>query len=195
MRSPTTCPLGRRRARRSSTTAASGSPTAAAGRCQRNSTTACSTQSHGTLRPSVYPTEDPPRVTRTFFGTRKWWWTEGQIVASPRTGVAVLNKTHGLPYMGLIRVVSHTEARVIAGQQFIPLPGAEKKFGCVYDPVSERFYALTNPVLPANTRGVRRSRNWCGTPPRSSPRPISCPGASRRSSSTRPTSGTRRFST
>jgi DNA-binding beta-propeller fold protein YncE len=78
------------------------------------------------------------------------FWTEAQIVASPQTGVAVLPKTNGLPFTGLIKVTDAETASFDPNTGFVRLPGAEKKFGCVYDSVSQKFYALTNPVLRAH---------------------------------------------
>jgi hypothetical protein len=91
------------------------------------------------------------------------YWTEGQIVASPHTGVVVLPKTHGLPYTGLIRVSYHSvtgedgeaKAEFDPDTGFARLPGAEKKFACVYDAVSEKFYALTSPVLSVHLNDPR----------------------------------------
>ena len=75
------------------------------------------------------------------------YWTEAQIVASPQTGVVVLPKTHDLPYTGLIKVVDETKVDFDPNTGFARLPGAGIKFGCIYDSVSKKFYALTNPIL------------------------------------------------
>jgi hypothetical protein len=79
-------------------------------------------------------------------------WSEGQIVASPHTGVVALPKIHGLPYTARIHMSGLLgepleQAAFNPDTGFARLPGAEKKFACVYDAVSQKFYALTNPVL------------------------------------------------
>lgn len=76
------------------------------------------------------------------------YWSEGQIVASPQTGVVLLPKTSGLPLTAMIRIPDAATATFDPDTGFVCLPGAEKKFACLYDDVSERFWALTNPVLP-----------------------------------------------
>jgi hypothetical protein len=94
----------------------------------------------------------PDWLNGTFGST---FWSEGQVVASPHTGVVVLPKIDNLPYTGLIRVSYDPESDESTAEfdpdtGFVPLPGAEKKFACVYDAVSQKFYALTNPVLAAH---------------------------------------------
>jgi len=78
------------------------------------------------------------------------FWTEGQVVASPETGVVVMPKIDGLPYTGLIQATSPGGVTFDGDTDFVSLPGAEKKFGAKYDPVSQKFYVLSNPVLPAH---------------------------------------------
>lgn len=80
--------------------------------------------------------------------------TEAQIVASPKTGVVLLPKVGGHPNTVLIRagawpntITQPTDA------DWVDLPGGEKKFGAAYDGVSEKFYVLSNPVLPAHRDG------------------------------------------
>jgi len=82
--------------------------------------------------------------------------TEGQIVASPKTGLVVMPKTRYTdenqtmsPVVPLIRIKSETEA-TFDQKDWVHLPGGDKKFGCQYDAVSGKFYALTNPVLPVH---------------------------------------------
>lgn len=75
--------------------------------------------------------------------------TEAQVVASPRTGVVILPKVGGKPYTVLIRAGERPDQiRQPKNEDWIPLPGGEKKFGALHDPVSDRFYVLSNPVLP-----------------------------------------------
>lgn len=87
------------------------------------------------------------------FGDDWQGWSEGQIAASPQTGVIIMNKIRALPYAGLIDVISPTATR-LSDEQFVSFPGGEKKFGVQYDAVSGKFYALSNPVLPAEATGV-----------------------------------------
>lgn len=77
--------------------------------------------------------------------------TEAQIVASPRTGVIILPKVGGRPNTVLIRSGASPDAVLHPNlDDWIDLPGGEKKFGAAYDPVSDRFYILSNPVLPVH---------------------------------------------
>lgn len=75
--------------------------------------------------------------------------TEAQVAAAPHTGVVCLPKIGGLPYTVRIRAGDDPARVEDPGEEdWIPFPGGEKKFALSYDPVSERFYALSNPVLP-----------------------------------------------
>jgi len=78
--------------------------------------------------------------------------TEAQAVASPQTGVVILPKIGGLPKTAILRVNPNNPGQMIhpADTDFVDLPGGEKKFGAMYDPVSQKFYVLDNPVLPAH---------------------------------------------
>ncbi len=87
---------------------------------------------------------------------------EGQIVASPEQGVAVLSKVVGYPYTAVIRC-DDTVGNVVRfgpDNDFAAMPGAEKKFGAMYDTVSGKFYVLSNPVLPAHANDP----TWGDTP-------------------------------
>ncbi|MCF7818006.1 MAG: glycoside hydrolase [Kiritimatiellales bacterium] len=76
--------------------------------------------------------------------------TEAQVVASPEQGVVILPKTNLLPYSALIRGNKTTGNLTFDPvNDFVELPGAEKKFGAAYDAVSGKFFVLSNPVLPA----------------------------------------------
>lgn len=78
--------------------------------------------------------------------------SEAQIVASPNMGVVVLPKIGGLPNSALLRVGPDPSTMANpANEDWVYLPGGEKKFGASYDPVSGRFYVLSNPVLAAHT--------------------------------------------
>ncbi len=88
-------------------------------------------------------------------------WTEGQVVASPALGVHVLPKVKDRPFTALLRFDAPGAApRFDPALDFAPLPGAEKKFGVRYDPVSDRFWALTNPVLPQHQPRPTWSPTW-----------------------------------
>ncbi len=118
---------------------------------------------------------------RDHFGDLWQGWSEAQVVASPRTGVVLMPKIRALPHTALLRADETTgEVRFdgSASNAFPSLPGGEKKFGACYDPVSGRFFVLSNPVLPVeadhpgladkpemirNTAGVLSSKdlvNW-----------------------------------
>lgn len=82
--------------------------------------------------------------------------TEAQVVASPQTGVVLLPKVHGKPYTVLIRAGDRPgEVVDPRSEDWVPFPGGEKKFAATYDPVSATFYALSNPVDPADA-----DRGW-----------------------------------
>lgn len=75
--------------------------------------------------------------------------SEAQVVAAPHTGVVLLPKIGGHPYTVLLRVGDNpSKVRDPRPEDWVAFPGGEKKFGAIYDPVSETFYALSNPVLP-----------------------------------------------
>lgn len=92
-------------------------------------------------------------------------WSESQIVASPQTGVVLMPKIElqpvakgttsvphyaHIPHISLQTVASATSSLAIdPATTFVPLPGTQKKFGATYDPATQKFYALTNTVLPA----------------------------------------------
>ena len=78
--------------------------------------------------------------------------SEAQIVASPRTGVVVMPKVQQSNTGVLLRVDPADPAAMLAptAADWIALPGAEKKFAARYDPASDRFWVLSNPVLPAH---------------------------------------------
>ncbi|MCC6681953.1 MAG: hypothetical protein IT445_13720 [Phycisphaeraceae bacterium] len=76
---------------------------------------------------------------------------EAQVVASPQTGVVMLPVVGNQDYTYLIRATANPA--VISSppsSEHISLPGAGKKFAAQYDPVSEKFYVLDNPVLPVH---------------------------------------------
>lgn len=86
-------------------------------------------------------------------------WSEAQVVASPDHGVVLLPKVGELPYTALIHANSTTGQVTFNDQTgFVPLPGAEKKFGARYDPVSGRYFATTNIVLPAHANDLAPSQ-------------------------------------
>jgi hypothetical protein len=92
----------------------------------------------------------PLRQNPRWLGGTWTFWSEGQVVAAPRTGVVLMPKTDGLPCVGLIKAVSPTALSFDPEADFASVPGAEKKFGVKYDPLSRKFFILDNPVLPAH---------------------------------------------
>lgn len=74
---------------------------------------------------------------------------EPQVVASPHTGVVGMplvteSRNNGV----LIRSAGPPRDVLDPGEdEWVSIPGAEKKFGAAYDPVSGRFWVLSNPVL------------------------------------------------
>jgi len=95
-----------------------------------------------------------------YFGSPDTLWFEGQVMASPTTGVVVMPKirpdanlqyyTAKPPYTAVIEATSASTTTFDSTTGFVPLPGGEKKFGASYDAVSGKFYILSNPVLPAH---------------------------------------------
>ena len=92
-------------------------------------------------------------------------WFEGQVMASSATGVVIMSKlrpesptsshyTAKPPYAAVINVTSPTTTTFDLATGFVPLPGGEKKFGGSYDPVSGKFYVLSNPVLAMYESGT-----------------------------------------
>lgn len=128
-------------------------PTVFAGRLWSGATTRTFSAPVGAdlLRADSWTLGNAPASDTNWFAGRWQSWTEGQIVASPGQGVVVMPKVRALPYSALIR------ANPISGNvsfdpatEFVALPGGEKKFGATYDPVSGKFFVLSNPVLLAH---------------------------------------------
>jgi hypothetical protein len=78
--------------------------------------------------------------------------SEAQVVASPRTGVVLMPKVQQSNTSVLLRVDPADPSKMLTptAADWIALPGGEKKFAARYDPVSDRFWVLSNPVLPAH---------------------------------------------
>jgi len=75
--------------------------------------------------------------------------TEAQIVASDTISPVLMPKIGGHPYTVLLRAGSSPEEILNPSlEDWVELPGGEKKFAATWDPVSGHFIALTNPVLP-----------------------------------------------
>jgi autotransporter-associated beta strand protein len=88
--------------------------------------------------------------------------SEAQIVAAPHTGVVVMPKVEmagvSAPYQAYTvlfrrQVASDRELQAAGLDEWVALPGAEKKFAAGYDAESGRFFVLSNPVLPAHEVG------------------------------------------
>ncbi len=78
-------------------------------------------------------------------------WTESQVVASPQTGLVMMPKIKNHAVTALLRGNPANGQLTFNDQtDFVDVPGVEKKFGATYDPVSQKFYILSNPVLPAD---------------------------------------------
>ena len=75
-------------------------------------------------------------------------WFEGCVVASPRTGVVLMPKTKAVPYSVLLSFNDPAGRPTYdPARDIVSFPGGEKKFSVFYDDVTDRFYALSNPVL------------------------------------------------
>jgi len=79
---------------------------------------------------------------------------ESQVVAAPHTGVVLLPKVKNFAYTALIRALDEDTVADPVDEDWVALPGAEKKFGAGYDEVSGRFYVLSNPVLHAHAHHI-----------------------------------------
>ena len=75
---------------------------------------------------------------------------EGQIVASPDLGVFIMPKVKDHALTALARVNASGGVSFDPANNFVDLPGGEKKFGAAYDAVSGKFYVLGNPLLPTD---------------------------------------------
>ena len=76
-------------------------------------------------------------------------WFEACVVASPRTGVVLMPKTKDVPYTALLHYNDPAGRPTYdPALDIVPFAGGEKKFSVFHDPVTDQFYALTNPVLP-----------------------------------------------
>jgi hypothetical protein len=101
------------------------------------------------LRADSWTLSDRADTSRGPFG-KKAVITEGQVVASPETGVVVMPKIQGEPSSVLLRVGKHAgRLRDPDPGDWVAFPGGEKKFAVGFDPVTGSFFALSNPVLPA----------------------------------------------
>ncbi len=102
-------------------------------------------------------------------------WSESQVVVSPQTGLVMMPKIKNHPVTALLRADPNNGQLTLDDENdFVDLPGADKKFGAKYDPVSGKFYVLSN-VIPSahadetptnavrNTTGIVSSKdlyNW-----------------------------------
>jgi hypothetical protein len=85
--------------------------------------------------------------------------SEAQIVNAPHTGLVIMPKVEmkgvGAPYFSYTVLLrkdpsSNNTLQDATTEDWVALPGAEKKFAASYDSVSGKFYVLSNPVLPAH---------------------------------------------
>lgn len=98
-----------------------------------------------------FPTPSDAWLPGTGFIAATNFIGEGQITASPGQGLVILPKVRLLPYTAIARVNPVTGAVAFdPDQDFVPLPGGEKKFGARFDAVSGRYFILANPNLPAH---------------------------------------------
>lgn len=98
-----------------------------------------------------FPTPSDSWLPGTGFTAADNFIGEGQMTASPTRGLAILAKVRLLPYAATISV--HPSSGIAffdPDRDFVPLPGGEKKFGARFDPVSGKYFLLSNPILPAH---------------------------------------------
>lgn len=101
--------------------------------------------------PGGFPAASSAWLPGTGFNTTNNFIGEGQMTHSPGEGLVVLPKVRLLSYTALARV--NPVSGLVAfdpERDFVPLPGGEKKFGVRYDPVSGKYFLLSNPILPAD---------------------------------------------
>ncbi len=101
--------------------------------------------------PGGFPAASNSWLPGTGFNTTDNFIGEGQITHSPGEGLVILPKVRLLSYTALARVNPVSGLVTFdPDRDFVPLPGGEKKFGVRYDPVSGKYFLLSNPILPAD---------------------------------------------
>ena len=90
---------------------------------------------------------DPAWLNGQFGG-----WLEGNAVVAPDGQVVNILRVHNPPAGGKAAIIpiskDGTQARFDPETGFIDLPGGSKKFTIRYDPISKKYWTLSNPVLP-----------------------------------------------
>lgn len=102
---------------------------------------------------------------REYLGGNFGGWLEGNAVVDPEGQMVIVPRVDfrvTLPERSaIIRISSDGRTATFDPEHdFIELPGGCKKFVVRWDPVSRRYWTLSNPVLPAHVGGnVERTRN------------------------------------
>lgn len=95
----------------------------------------------------------------TWLAGRFGGWLEGNVVATPEGGVATLLRVHctsGSEQAALVHTsIDGTSASFDPASGFVDFPGGCKKFTIRHDAQSNRYWTLSNPVLPQH-----REANW-----------------------------------
>ncbi len=102
------------------------------------------------LKASSWTSSNTVKQEQSWLDGRFPFWSEAQVTASSGMGVVLLPKVNQLPYTALLRAKTPKILEFDYVSDFVEIPGAEKKFGAAYDPVSKRYYVCSNPVLPAH---------------------------------------------
>lgn len=78
---------------------------------------------------------------------------ESQVLASPTYGINLLARVNDHSYGALFRVATNGTAITFdSNNDFVALPGGDKKFGATYDAESDKFIVISNPILPGDYR-------------------------------------------
>jgi hypothetical protein len=107
-------------------------------------------------------TRDPSWLNGKFNG-----WLEGNTVVTPDGHIVDILRTDYRPEGGKAAVITISDdgrnASFDPTTGFIDFPGGCKKFVIRFDPVSQKYWALSNPVLPRHVGGnPERTRNALG---------------------------------
>ncbi|MCC6681979.1 MAG: hypothetical protein IT445_13850 [Phycisphaeraceae bacterium] len=103
------------------------------------------------LLASSWTASDSANTSATPWGGNELSVTEAQVASSSRDGVVVMPKIEGLPHSIVMRAISpSTMTNYAAAADYVDLPGGEKKFALQYDSVSDKYYIVSNPILPAH---------------------------------------------
>jgi hypothetical protein len=94
-------------------------------------------------------------------------WLEGNAVVTPDDHVVDMLRVHYLPQGGKVAIIRISADGKLAAfdpeDGFVDFPGGSKKFTIRFDPASQMYWTLSNPVLPRHVGdNPSRVRNAVG---------------------------------